>query len=414
MTAVFFGSYRTASACASARSAVWDYHRGRKPKTYCSGHEPMKSLMPVTRKKVGGRLPRRSPSRALLLAGFAFASCTRYVAVDPERGPQAYYQTGFPLQDMSIDLEQTLASIVRIHVERSYDRYVFPGDDAAIASQPQGAAADLLSRAIDTVPWRRSRAATAVIIATSRERLTLLTTNHAIYFPDTIVEYFGSQDGATGPESGPRAIESISIKTGQTTAMVRPSQVEPFEILARSEPDDLALIGVTLPEVETVFLPLPPPSPEVPVLELANGDPRRLSWGSFVYLLGHPGGFRMVTRGIVSEPDRRPDGSFLIDGIWNEGMSGAPILAVRGDGGGLEWVGIAQAASARTEYRLVSEESAERTQDPRRPYEGPIYLQPAQEIRYGISFSVPVTVIRRFIEDEGSRLRDLGYPLPSF
>ena len=95
-------------------------------------------------------------------------------------------------------------------------------------------------------------------------------------------------------------------------------------------------------------------------------------------------------------------------------MSGAPILAVRGEGGGLEWVGIARAASARTEYRLVVEEGAERTQDPLRPYEGPIYLQPVQEIRYGITFSVPMDVIRRFLDEHQSLMRDRGYPLPSF
>ena len=106
--------------------------------------------------------------------------------------------------------------------------------------------------------------------------------------------------------------------------------------------------------------------------------------------------------------------AFLIDGLWNEGMSGAPILAVRGEGGGLEWVGIVLAASAQTEYRLVAEEAVERTQDSRRRYEGPIYLQPVQEIRYGITFSVPMTVIRRFLDEHRSLLRDRGYSLPSF
>jgi hypothetical protein len=42
-----------------------------------------------------------------------------------------------------------------------------------------------------------------------------------------------------------------------------------------------------------------------------------------------------------------------------------------------------------------------------------VYLREVLEIRYGISFSVPVTAIRRFIEVERARLRDLGYPVPS-
>jgi hypothetical protein len=63
---------------------------------------------------------------------------------------------------------------------------------------------------------------------------------------------------------------------------------------------------------------------------------------------------------------------------------------------------------------LVAEENAERTQDPRRPYAGPIYLRPVQQIRYGITFSVPVTTIRRFLEEHRSLTNDRGYPLPAF
>ena len=171
-----------------------------------------------------------------------------------------------------------------------------------------------------------------------------------------------------------------------------------------NQTQDLALIGVTFTfEVR---------SSDRPPSRLAPGDPGRLSLGSLVYAIGHPAGFQMVTHGIVS--DRGPNASFLIDGLWNEGMSGAPILAVRGEGGGLEWVGMSQSASVRTEYRLTAEEGAERTQDSRRPYEGPIYVQPVQEIRYGITFSVPMDVIRRFLDEHRSLMGDRGYSLPSF
>ena len=235
-------------------------------------------------------------------------------------------------------------------------------------------------------------------------KLTIRTTDHATHFPDTIVHYFGAEGRGAGLELDRRAIERISIKTQQANTVSGQRYVDPFEILARNQAEDLALSGVTFTyEVG---------SRDRPPSRLAAGDPRRLSVGSLVYAIGHPAGFQMVTHGIVS--NRGPNASFLIDGLWNEGMSGAPILAVRGEGGGVEWVGIAQAASARTEYRLLAEEKAERTQDPRRPYEGPIYLQPVQEIRYGITFSVPMTVIRRFLDEHRSLMTDRGYPLPSF
>jgi S1-C subfamily serine protease len=349
---------------------------------------------------------------ALLLLGIV--GCTRNVAVDRGRGPQAYYQTGSPVEDVSGHIERTLASVVRIHVEGTYDRYVFPEEGAPVASDVQGVLASLLAHAMDTIPSSIARAATAVIIAGTEGAITLLTTHHAIHFPEAIVEYRGPQEG-TRPAGVERRIESISIRIGQTSAIVGPSQaVEPFEILASAEADDLALIGVRRGVDHAAgYQPVPQAAPEVPVLDLTVGDPRRLSWGSFVYVLGHPGGFRMVTRGIVSEPNRTAEGAFLMDGLWNEGMSGAPIVAVRGDNGAFEWVGIARAAAARTTYRIEAEEGAVRSQDLRRPYEGPLYLRAIEEIRPGISFSIPLTAARRFINARRPELADSGFPLPA-
>jgi hypothetical protein len=98
----------------------------------------------------------------------------------------------------------------------------------------------------------------------------------------------------------------------------------------------------------------------------------------------------------------------------NEGTSGAPIFAVRGDSDELEWVGMARAAAARTEYRLVPGADAGRAQDPRLPYDGPIFLREEEVIRYGIAFSVPVSEIRAFARDQRATLREARYPIPGF
>ncbi len=352
---------------------------------------------------VAGRLPRRL-TLAFLVAGLTPAGCYRYVEVYGDSGPQAYYRTGFPVRDVSGALERVAASVVRILVQRSYETYLFAEDNAPTAVQLQSPGSDVRVLAVDTVSSRETTASTGVVIASTPRKLTILTTHHATHFPDTIVQYFGPVGRGAGLEPDQGAIERISIKTQQTNTVSGSRYVDPFEILARDEAADLALIGVTFTDEVA--------SRDRPPARLATGDSRRLSLGSFVYTIGYPASLQMVTHGIVS--DRGSDASFLNDGLWNEGMSGAPILAVRGEGGGLEWVGIALATSARTEYRLVAEETAEQTQDLRRPYEGPIYLQPVQEIRYGITFSAPMTVIRRFLDEHRSLMRDRGYPLPSF
>jgi S1-C subfamily serine protease len=334
------------------------------------------------------------------------------VAVDLERGPQAYYQTAFPVRDVSASLERALGAVVRIHAEGWYDHYLFAEESAPLSSHLEtGALGTILASAIDTVRASTARAATAAIIAATDDRITLVTTDHAIDFPAMVVEHYGRQERGDPAEGRP--VERIAMKVRQTSAVIGLDNVDPFEVLTRDEQLDLALLGVARVFADAPLLPLAPPPPRVPVLDPRVGDPRSLSWGSFVYVVGHPGGFRMVTRGIVSEPDRNPDGAFLIDGLWNEGMSGAPILAIRGDNGAFEWVGVAQAAAARMAYRFVPEEGAERTQDPRRPYLGPLYLQEVEEIRPGISFSIPVTTVRRFIDQSRPLLVELGYPVPS-
>ena len=363
---------------------------------------PMKVLTASAVKHVAARLPGRL-TLAFLFASLIPAGCTRYVGVDSGLGPQAYYRTGFLVSDVSRALERVTASVVMIFVQRTYETYLFAEDNAPTAGQLQSPGSDVRVLAVDTVSSRETMASTGVVIASLPRKLTILATDHATYFPDTIVSYFDAEGSGAGLESDQQAIERISIKTQQTNTVSPLEYVDPFEILARNQAEDLALIGVTFTNDVA--------SSDRPPARLATGDPGRLSLGSFVYVIGNSAGRQVVTHGIVSERRGRDD-SFLTDGLWNEGMSGAPILAVRGLGGGLEWVGIALAASASTEYRLVAKEGAERTQDPLRPYEGLLYLQPVQEIRYGITFSVPLTVIHRFLDEHGSLARDRGYPLP--
>ena len=208
------------------------------------------------------------------------------------------------------------------------------------------------------------------------------------------------------PEPGRRIIHRISIKQDQYNLVVDRNALRTFEVLAEDAPSDLALLG-------TVY-PTDAESRSLSVLRVRVGDSERLSWGSFVYVLGHPGGYPVVTRGIVSDPGREATSSFLIDGLWNEGTSGGPILAVRGDDGSLEWVGIARAAAGRTEHRLAPDPELAESKDQRLLYEGRIYLEEVQRILYGISLSVPMTTIREFMDRNRANLRSRGWALPVF
>ncbi len=284
----------------------------------------------------------------------------------------------------------------------SYDTYVFEESAAPTLDELRSGRGDVLTRAVDVSVSARTQVASAVVVAAVAGRGTLVTTEHGITLPDTTVVYFGVEQT---PRPDAPLLQILSIKKEQTNTVVAPAFVEPFEVVGRSSRSDLAVIGVAL----SAGVPLA----ELTAIPVRPGQPRQLSWGSLVYIVGHPVGYQMVTRAIVSRPDLGPRDRFLTDGLLNEGASGSPILAVRGDSEQLEWVGIANAVASRTEYRLEAPGDPERRPGPPTLYEGPIYLSQFDVIRYGITFSIPIGEIRELLESLRPRLAEVGYPIPA-
>ena len=338
----------------------------------------------------------RPPLGVVLSGALVVAACASRAIVEG-LPPQAYYRTGFPITDISADLERVLPAVPRIQVQGTYDVYLFLEVDAP-TDEELDRGGEVLSRATRVETSTTGRAATAVVIASSGGRSTLLTTDHGITLPDTTIEYFASSATSRG---APR-LERVAIKRRQVNTVVGASFVEPFQVLARSPDRDLALIGLDVPAGT--------PADAFAPLRVPMGEPRRLSWGSLIYVVGHPAGYQMITRAIVSQPGRGSNDSFLTDGLSNEGMSGAAILAVRGDTEELELVGVARAAATRRELRLVPDIGSIRPTEPGRPYDGPLFLREVEQIRYGITFSIPVGEVRDFLADNRSRLAAAGYP----
>jgi len=353
----------------------------------------------------GALMPPFAPLRSrgwllLALAPVLFAGCARQIPADRPLVPQAHYQTAFPSTDTSQELEQVLASLVRIRVSWNYETHIF--DEASAPLEVQLGRPDILTRASDTVQTDQTRAATAVLMGHEDGRSVMVTAAHAVSLPDTIVQFYGSGRATPGAL---RRVRSVSILTHRANWVVGLPGLEPFQVLATDDVNDLAVIGV-----ERGRDPLPRGTRPLPV---PAGDPGRLSWGSFVYVLGFPSGYPMVTRGIVSDPAGTHTGAFVVDGLWNEGVSGGVILAIRGDGSGMEWVGMARAAAARTEPRLRPAEEAMGDREPWEPYEGPLFLEEARQIQYGITLAVPLDSIQRFLDRHRSRLRAAGWTVPT-
>lgn len=358
--------------------------------------------MTAFRAKASG--PGLIPCLAALATVAAMAGCVRYV--ESVRGPEPYYRSRFPAGDPSGQLRTMLESVRQIRTTAYYRTYEFDRETAPAEGAPIDE--ELFARARDTVDADVSRRATGVVVGGSGRRALLLTANHVVHFPDTLVERFGGTAGdrSTGAAAG--KIRSVAVLTRRVDWVVGLPALDPFEVLASDGRSDLAFLGVEYDEGEAPA--------EVPVLGASPGDPDRLSWGSFVYVLGYPAGYPMVTRAIVGDPGTASDrpGSFTVDGVWNRGMSGGLILAVRSEGDTLEWIGTARAAAFELEHRLVPEEGAGEAADPSVPYRGSVYLEEEERILYGIGLSTSVEAVRRFADEHRARLRDLGYELSRF
>src|SRR5688572_22353688 len=253
-----------------------------------------------------------------------------YIVTD--RGPQAYYQTGYPVRDVSRDLERIARSVKQLQIMLEYDVFRFARTDAVTERDVRLRAT--YARATEKLSIEHTVRGTAAVLAHRTDRVELITNEHVTRVPDTVIAYYGepAEDGrATTPNA--RYIESVAIKKRQMNRVSDLAGLSEFRIVARDSVIDVAIVGVDLEPNARVA---------IDILDVAAGDASKLSWGSFVYVVGYPHGVKMVTTGIVSDPNRGRDNQFLLDGLFNRGISGGLILAIRGDTGALEWVGMAR------------------------------------------------------------------------
>jgi hypothetical protein len=329
------------------------------------------------------------------------ASATAGTATTSASAPSGTYRAAFPTTDMSGQLAPAFQAVKQIQVSVDYHVHSFSEDDAPTDLDLEGQ--NVLARASAITTMSETRRATAVVLSRSNRSILFLTAAHAVFRPDTIIEYFGSpRRGAVVAPEG-RKIRSMSIKNVQTNWALELPGARTFDVLAWDVGEDLALIGFQYAQLDGLARTRP--------MRLRAGDPADLVPGSFVYVLGYPGGYRMVSRGVATPQEDGSD-SFVIDGNWNQGVSGGAILAMRGPEEVLEWVGMARAAAAVREQRLIPSEVDTEEYDPTIPYEGPIFLDEMLRIQYGVTLSVPMTVIREFIEGSRSRLNRMGYEVP--
>lgn len=327
-----------------------------------------------------------------------FVSCAKriYDVVYPTLN-DGKYDTEFPYRDCSKQLEDIAQSVKRINTIGYYESFVF-SDDLKIRAR------DIDRRTIRKYADReegfhQTASGTATVIYERLPKVALLTCAHIVDHPDTVYSYYPDEDGRET-----EFVRRISFKSKQDNYITDFREGGHLQILTMDEKNDIAIMGVDVDDLNRY----------IPVFNYPAGRAGDLEWGSFVYVLGYPMGFQMITRGIVSKPLMEEPGRFLIDALFNRGISGGLVLAVRDGVPNFELVGMARSVSAQREYVLKPEKEIEEySYDPRLPYDGTVYVHQMSNIRYGITHAVSTETIRRFIVENIALFDRYGFDFRS-
>ncbi|MFQ6673961.1 MAG: serine protease [Fidelibacterota bacterium] len=316
----------------------------------------------------------------MMMVSLLLVSCApRIIRVPITTDADGEYDAQFPVGDASRELQEISLSTRQIHSISYYKSYVFPPESKITASDIRNIPLKQTDTRIDY--FNNSVYGTATIIYHRGDHIALLTCAHIVVSPDTLLSYLSA--------GGQEYLESISVKIDESHSVIDlPESGNPeLEILGMDLSSDIAVLTAKLPRI---------PEAPIPVFSYPIGKSGELKWGTFVYLIGYPMGFKMITRGVTSLPDSKKTGSFLMDVPFNEGMSGGIVLALRDGVPNFELVGMAKSVSANFTRVLSPEEEKKGHINPRIPYTGHTFVRQLSHINYGVTFTTSSEEILKF------------------
>ncbi len=309
------------------------------------------------------------------------------------------YDTEFPYRNCSRELKHIGDSVRMINAIAYYKSYVFDEKNHILRRDltPQL----IEKQAIENIFFNHATSGTATIILSENQHIVLLTCAHIVDFPDTVISYHTMSDGKPS-----MFVQSVAVKERQSIYVADLWKIPEVQVLKMDIDTDIAIVGAKLPAMEVQF---------IPVFNYPFGEAKKLQWGSFVYLLGFPRGYKVITRGIVSDPDRNKNGEFIVDALFNRGCSGGLVLAVKDGVPNFEFMGIAKSAAAEFEYVIRPSSDYDQSKfDLNFPYDGKLFVDYKAIINYGVTHVVSVEEIRQFFKKNYTELYDAGYDFTKF
>lgn len=334
-----------------------------------------------------------SPVFLLLFLVFANWSCSRqsHPPVKATYQADGQYDTGPPVQGASSALDKISQSIYRLNIIAFYASYTFDRNAHITLEKLKKGTVD--DYAASHTVSDHSVLGTASVVYVDNDKAALLTCAHVVNFPDTTITYFPDSYGI---------IRKISIKIKQKNYAVGLNNSN-LKLIATDDVHDLALLKATIyPEEDVRVMPFP------------VGKSSDLDWGTFIYVMGFPKGYKMAGSGIVSKPENNKDGFFLTNAIFNRGISGGPVFAMRGSSQNFEWVGIASSSSVSDIFYLEPNVDNTEIYSKSEPYVGELLINKKKVINYGVTFSVSMEEIIRFVRSIKSVLEQQGFDTHQF
>jgi hypothetical protein len=331
----------------------------------------------------------------VLFLALPLASCS---SVPPVSGRgqvlDGRYDSEFPSSPVSSYLDRIAESVQRLNAVAYYKTYFFTEQERFRAKEIGEAV--ISAHEHDAVYSNSSTSGTALVLTSTNHRIALLTCAHVVSFPETLWTYF------PGPDRRPSDfVASLSILKRTALYIATLPDGGAVDVLILDRARDLAVVGHTYessqPRLPSVF-PYP------------LGSSEELDWGTFLYLFGFPSGNKVVTRGIVSSPNKDRTHAFLVDAVFGRGFSGGICLALRDGPPHFEMVGMIKMVPARTSYVLTPGHQNEVDElDLDFPYTGKIFVERRTEIDYGITQAISAETVRDFLESHQVDLSQMGY-----
>lgn len=302
------------------------------------------------------------------------------------------YDSEYPSSSISNKIEELSRSIKKIDVIAFYATYYFGTEDSISVGDINESLLDDYKKTMNID--HESVIGTASVIFKTNNKVGLLTCAHTVDFSDTLYHYINSEH---------KFLNAISIKLRQQVHISGHTTGKPVQIIAKDDKHDLAILVKETDDTEHFNL-----------LKVPIGKTRDLQWGTVVYVLGYPLGNLMVTRGLVSINDKIKSGFFLTDALFNQGISGSPVFAIRDGGENFELVGMASSASAQTKAILAPENIYNSNHNTSELYTGDIFVDISPLINYGVTFSVTIDEISTFIRYNSKSLSKEGFVINDF